>query len=168
MKRQAIMGVDIGTTGCRAVIYNPDGSSLANQSMDYPLFTPQAAWAEQDAVEIFKAFVQVVNRAMQQSGLAPDALAGICFSAVMHSLMPVDAEGTPLHNMLIWADSRSQLYTEKLKNEHDAKDIYWRTGCPLHPMYPLSKVLWFRHERPEIFTRSSSGRRSRRFSGRRS
>ncbi|MBU2699958.1 gluconokinase [Sporomusaceae bacterium BoRhaA] len=155
MRQQAVMGIDIGTTGCRAVIYRPDGTTLANQSLEYPLYTPQAAWAEQDPEEIYAAFIQVVSRAMVQSKLKADELAGICFSAVMHSVIPIDQNGHPLHNMLIWADSRSQLYTEKLKNDFDVKNIYCKTGCPLHPMYPLSKILWFKYERPDIFARTA-------------
>lgn len=155
MGQQAIMGIDIGTSGCRAVIYRPDGTALANQSLDYSLVTPQAAWAEQDPEEIYAAFLQVVSRAMVQSKLTATELSGICFSTVMHSVIPVDNNGQPLHNMLIWADSRSQQYTEKLKQEYDVKSIYGKTGCPFHPMYPLSKILWFKHERPDIFARTA-------------
>ncbi|HWR42921.1 gluconokinase [Sporomusa sp.] len=155
MNSQAIIGVDIGTTGCRAVIYRQDGMVVANHSLEYPLYTPQAAWAEQDPEEIFQAVVKVTKRATEEARTAGQAIAGVCFSAVMHSLIPVDAGGMPLYRMLIWADSRSQQYTEKLKAEYDANEIYQKTGCPMHPMYPLSKVLWFKHEQPEIFARTS-------------
>lgn len=151
MYEQAIMGVDIGTTGCRAVIYRPDGAILANQAEDYPLYTPQAAWAEQEVQDIYQAFIKVVSRAIQQAGIKPNELAGMCFSSVMHSLIPVGSNGEPLHRMLIWADSRGQKYTEELQTKHDAKELYRKTGCPMHPMYPLSKILWFKHERPDIF-----------------
>ncbi len=155
MSQQAIMGIDIGTSGCRAVIYRPDGTALANQSLDYSLLTPQAAWAEQDPEAIYAAFLQVVGRAMVQSKLTAPELSGICFSSVMHSVIPVDNNGQPLHNMLIWADSRSQQYTEKFKQEYDVKSIYGKTGCPFHPMYPLFKILWFKHERPDIFAQTA-------------
>ena len=155
MNLQAIMGVDIGTTGCRAVIYRQDGVAIANHSLEYPLYTPQAAWAEQDPEEIFQAVVKVTRRAADEARNAGQVIAGVCFSAVMHSIIPVDVSGQPLHRMLIWADSRSQQYTEKLKAEYDAGQIYHKTGCPMHPMYPLSKVLWFKHEQPEIFARTA-------------
>ena len=115
MSLQAIMGVDIGTTGCRAVIYTRDGSALANQSLEYPLYTPKPGWAEQEPEEIYHAFVRVVRQAVFQAGLKPGGIAGICFSSVMHSVIPVDASGNALYRMLIWADSRSNQYTEMLK-----------------------------------------------------
>ncbi|EAX48561.1 Gluconokinase [Thermosinus carboxydivorans Nor1] len=152
---QVIIGVDIGTTGCRAAVYREDGVALANQSLEYPLYTPQAAWAEQDPDEIFQAVLTVTARAVQQAALPPKTIAGLCFSSVFHSFIPVDKDGAPLGRMLTWADSRSQSYTEELKRHHDAQAIYERTGCPLHPMYPLSKVLWLRHERPDLFRRAA-------------
>ncbi|MCE5285967.1 MAG: gluconokinase [Pelosinus sp.] len=153
--KQAIMGVDIGTTGCRAVIFRQDGQCIVSNSLEYPLYTPQAAWAEQDAEEIYQAFMTVVRLSMQESGLKPEELSGICFSSVMHSVLPVNEEGKALHNMLIWADSRSQIYTEKLQQQHDSKTLYLKTGCPLHPMYPLSKILWFKQERANIFAKTA-------------
>lgn len=155
MKPQAIMGIDIGTTGCRAVIYRQDGTILSNHSVDYPLYTPQATWAEQDVEDIYQAFEQVVRQASNEAKLASGELAGICFSSVMHSIIPVDSAGTPLHRMLIWADSRSQIYLEQLKARHDAAAVYQKTGCPPHPMYPLYKIMWFKHERPDIFARTA-------------
>lgn len=156
MCQNAIMGVDIGTTGCRAVIYRPDGKCVAGESLEYPLYTPQAAWAEQDPDEIYRAVIAVIRQAMKKSGLQPKELAGICFSAVMHSVIPVDAEGNPLHNMLIWADARSQEYAEKIKLQEDAgRNLYEKTACPLHPMYPLFKLMWFKNERPQIFQQTA-------------
>ena len=154
MTQPAIMGVDIGTTGVRAVLYRPSGAILASQSAEYALCTPEAAWAEQDPDEIYQATLNVIRRAIQSSGLTPDKIAGLCFSSVFHSIIPVDAFGNALHPMLIWADTRSQKYVEKIKIEQDGQAIYARTACPPHPMYPFYKILWFKHERPEIFSRT--------------
>lgn len=155
MDKQAIMGVDIGTTGCRAVIYRQDGTILANQNEDYALYTPQAAWAEQEVHDIYQAFIKVVSRAVKEAALPPNQISGMCFSSVMHSLIPIDSAGEPLHRMLTWADSRGQKYTEKLRLEQDIREMYRKTGCPMHPMYPLSKILWFKNERPDIFNQTA-------------
>lgn len=145
------MGVDIGTTGCRAVIYRTDGSRLSGETAEYPLYTPKAEWAEQDPDEIYEAFLHVVRQSMAASGLQPQELAGICFSSVMHSIFPVDREGRPLYPMLIWADSRSQSYVDQIRREPEWEAVYHKTGCPLHPMYPFYKLMWFKEERPDLF-----------------
>ncbi|MDU4961717.1 MAG: gluconokinase [Sporomusaceae bacterium] len=148
MQKNAVIGADIGTTGCRAVIYLPDGRSLANVSAEYRLYTPRTGWAEQQPEEIWRAFTTVVAGAVRQSGLPPRSIAGLCFSVAFHSFLAVDAAGEPLCPVLTWADNRSQPYTEQLKASLDGDALYHRTGCPLHPMYPLSKAAWFMREHP--------------------
>lgn len=155
MSKTAMIGVDIGTTGCRAVIYLTDGTALASCSTEYPMYTPYMAWAEQDAEEIYQAFSQVVRDVILQAKLLPRDIAGIAFSSVFHSLLAVDANGRALSRLLIWADSRSQQYCEQLKCQHDAKQIYASTGCPVHPMYWLSKIIWFRNEQPQVFEQTA-------------
>jgi gluconokinase len=155
MNTQKIMGVDIGTTGCRAVIYHQDGTTIGSKSVEYPLYTPQAAWAEQDAEEILQGVLAVVKEVIAETKLAPHDIGGICFSSVMHSMIPVDVEGNPLARMQTWADSRGQDYIEKIKASYDASTIYAKTGCPIHPMYPLFKMIWLKNERADIFSRTA-------------
>jgi gluconokinase len=151
----ALIGLDIGTTGCRAVAYDLEGGMVAGCAEDYPLLTPQAAWAEQDPEVICRAAMRVTRAASGKAASLGVAIAGLCMSSVMHSLMPVDADGRPLANMLTWADSRAQAYAGQLAGHFGAEDLYRRSACPVHPMYPLAKVLWFRHERPELFARTA-------------
>jgi len=72
----------------------------------------------------------------------------------MHSVIAVDKEGKPLTNCITWADNRSAKWAEKIKKEMNGHEIYRRTGTPIHPMSPLSKLTWLRNEHPEIFARS--------------
>ena len=150
-----IIGIDIGTTGCRAVIYQQDGIKLASKSIEYPLHSPHATWAEQDSEEIYQGVLTVVGQAVSEANLKPDEISGMCFSCAFHSLVPVDTEGNALSPLLTWADSRSHPYTEKIKADYDTKTIYAKTGCPMHPMYPFFKILWFKHERPDIFAKTA-------------
>jgi len=155
MNQQTIIGVDIGTTGCRAVIYKQDGTTLGSKAVEYPLHTPQAAWAEQDPEEILQGVFHVLKESISTANLTPQDIGGICFSSAMHSLIPVDAEGKALDPMQTWADSRGQDYLENIKGSADAKNIYNKTGCPLHPMYPLFKIIWLKNERSELFARTA-------------
>ncbi len=155
MSSSLIIGVDIGTTGCRAVIYSQEGVAVAGKAVEYPLYTPYSGWAEQDSEEIYQAVVSVIRDAVEQVKQDKDRIAGMCFSSVLHSTIPVDEQGFALYRMLTWADTRSQCYTEKLQAENDTTLIYNKTGCPMHPMYPLSKILWFKYEQPDIFSRTA-------------
>ena len=155
MSVRVMIGADVGTTGCRAVVFRPDGTALTAASREYPLYTPQPGWAEQDAEEIYQALVATVREALATAALPPEAEIGMCLSTFFHSIMPVDESGQPLHRMLIWADTRGARYVERLAAERDAAALYARTGCMLSPMYPLVKILWFKEERPDIFRRTA-------------
>lgn len=72
----------------------------------------------------------------------------------MHSVIAVDAQGNPLSKCITWADNHSATWTERIRNEMNGHQIYLRTGTPLHPMSPLSKLTWLRHEEPELFART--------------
>lgn len=151
----AIIGADVGTTGCRAVVYRPDGTALAAAGREYGLYTPQPGWAEQDAEEIYRALAAAVREALAAAALPADARLSMCFSTFFHSTMPVDEAGRPLHRLLIWADTRGQRYVERLRAAGAERAIYARTGCMLSPQYPLVKIMWFGEERPDIFRRTA-------------
>ncbi len=155
MPEQVVIGADVGTTGCRAVVYRPDGTALAGRSREYRLYTPQPGWAEQDAEEIYQALAATVREALAAAALPAGTPACLCLSTFFHSIMPVDAAGRPLHRLLIWADTRGQRFVEQLRADGDERAIYARTGCMLSPQYPLVKIRWFREERPDIFRRTA-------------
>jgi len=80
-----------------------------------------------------------------------EGLAGISFSCAMHSLIAVDGKGRPLTRAITWADRRSEAYATALKASEAGRRIYRRTGTPIHPMSPLSKLLWLKDKEPGIF-----------------
>ena len=150
------IGVDVGTTGVRAIAYEASGVSLASAEAFYPLRTPHPDWAEERPSEILAATEQVVREAadaLRYQGRMPS---GIALSTVMHSLIPLDAEKQPLTDMQTWADSRSAGIVRELKeNEPElCRAFYERTGCPMHACYPLAKIIWLKRNRPELFART--------------
>jgi gluconokinase len=150
-KEEFFIGVDIGTTGCRVSVFDGTGGLHSTATAEYPLSIPQPGWAEQDPELIFSTFQSTLTQALDRFSGEPKAIRVLAFSSVFHSLIPVSPTGEILNPMLIWADSRAQTQIEKIPKEMDLRGLYERTGCPLHPMYPFAKLLWFKEERPEIF-----------------
>lgn len=150
-----IIGVDIGTTSTKSVLFTEAGKVVGKTLVTYPLYTPDVATAEQDPEEIFAAVVKTVRRLMEDYVLNPSQVLGVCFSAAMHSLILVDADGKPLTRSITWADNRSAGWDKRIKTEMDGHAVYRRTGTPIHPMSPLVKLAWLRHERPELFDRAA-------------
>ncbi len=149
------IGVDIGTTSTKAVVYDGAGAVLGHHTAGYALHTPAPLIAEQDPDEIFAATVAAIGRAVAASGAAPDAIAAVSFSAAMHSVIAVDGDGRPLTASITWADNRSVDCAEQIRRELDGRSIYLRTGTPIHPMSPLTKLLWLRQERADVFARAA-------------
>ncbi|MDN3953916.1 gluconokinase [Sporolactobacillus laevolacticus] len=149
-----MMGVDIGTTSTKAVLYQTDGVIAAYANIGYPLYTPDAFTAEQNPEEIFSAVLSVIHDVVEKSKVSPEKINFVSFSCAMHSVIPVDADGKPLMRCMTWADNRSIDWCHRLKTEFGGHEIYVRTGTPIHPMSPLPKLLWMRHEEADIFNRA--------------
>jgi gluconokinase len=143
MQQKYFIGVDIGTTSTKAVVFTPSGviKGIANQ--EYSILVPKPTWAEQDPEVIFAAVLSATRDAIEQAGVVKQ-IAGIGFSAAMHSLLVMDANGYRLTNSIIWADNRSVIQTEQLKQDGTGHALYLRTGTPIHPMSPLTKLIWMR------------------------
>lgn len=154
-KAQSVwIGVDIGTTGVRAVIYQSDGTALCTAAEIYPLYTPHPSWAEQKAPEIHAAVEAVVRKAASLLASKGKTANGVALSTVMHSFMALDEAHRPISEMMTWADSRSSEVVRQMRQDQAlCHCFYQKTCCPAHAAYPLSKILWLRQHRPEIFAR---------------
>ncbi|MGE0995291.1 FGGY family carbohydrate kinase, partial [Bacillus sp. GMa5/2] len=84
----------------------------------------------------------------------PSDILCVSFSSAMHSIIAVDEKGEPLTRCITWADNRSASWAEKIKNDMNGHEIYLRTGTPIHPMSPLSKLVWLQNEQAELFAKS--------------
>ncbi|TSB47015.1 gluconokinase [Alkalicoccobacillus porphyridii] len=150
----AMLGIDIGTTSTKSVIFRTNGSVLASSEISYPTLSPQPAWSEQDPDVILNAVKQSITQAVASSGVSPTSIASAGFSAAMHSLLAVSKEGKPLSKSIIWSDNRSSEQVDTLKATVEAKGFYLRTGTPIHTMSPLAKLLWFKQHSSGLFTQA--------------
>jgi gluconokinase len=150
-----VLGVDIGTTSSKCAIFDEAGRALGRHSVDYGLRTDESGAAEQDPNEIVDATFAAIRGAVERSDVDPRSVRVISFSAAMHSMMAIDDDNEPLTPLFTFADSRAGGHAEKIRSVLGGLEIYRRTGTPLHPMAPLSKLPWLRATNPEIFERSA-------------
>ncbi|CAM4231402.1 gluconokinase [Bacillus manliponensis] len=149
--RGKVIGIDIGTTSTKAVVFTERGKVISSHAVDYPIIQPYVGWAEQDPDVICSAVYKSVSVAIEKGNVQQEDISSIGISTAMHSLIAVDKDCNPLTHSIIWADNRSVGQAEKLLKEMDGLNIYKRTGTPIHPMSPLSKLLWMKEEEPELF-----------------
>ncbi|WP_407673147.1 gluconokinase [Paenibacillus alkalitolerans] len=150
MTAKYVIGVDIGTTSTKSVLFSAGGSVISTDGIEYPLHSPAPAIAEQDPEEIFQAVIKTIHNAIEKSKVNPSDIVCVSFSSAMHSIIAMDKEGRPLTKSITWADTRSSAWADKINSEMNGIDIYMRTGTPVHPMSPLSKLTWLRNEHPEL------------------
>ncbi|UQZ37508.1 gluconokinase [Paenibacillus sp. PK3_47] len=146
-----MVGVDIGTTSTKSVLFEENGRIIAQANEGYPLHQPLPSVAEQDPDQIWNAVINTIAAVMEESGVQPDNVLFVSFSSAMHSVIAVDREGKPLTACITWADNRSAACAARLKNELGGHEIYLRTGTPVHPMSPITKLMWLGEEQPELF-----------------
>lgn len=148
------MGIDIGTSGVRAALFDIEGNQISLYHKEYPMICTEKGMAELDPEVVFGSLVEVVKRCIEQSGTQGKGIEAIGLSTQMHSILAVDAEGKCLTNVFTWADIRSIKHAESIKEKFDYVQIYNSTGCRgHHPMFPLSKVLWMKNDMPDLYSR---------------
>ncbi|HKE97944.1 MAG TPA: gluconokinase [Actinomycetes bacterium] len=150
-----VIGVDIGTSGVRAVALDAAAVSHGAAEREYPTRSPAPGRAEQDPDEVATATAAVVAEIAARVGATGRPVAGVTLSSAMHGLMALDSRGRPLTPLLTWADGRAAAQAERLRASGDQLALHRRTGMPVHPSSPLVKLLWFREEQPGTWRRAA-------------
>lgn len=152
---ETIITIDIGTTAVRIVAYDLMGNRIAHRKGTYPTFHSQPDYSEQDPEQVFITVLFVLKGLMNDQIYAKKCkVNAIVFSASMHSVLPVDKNGVPLGNAIIWADNRAKNEAIEIKNSAIGKEIYNVTGTPIHAMSPLAKIRWIKNHDQERFSKT--------------
>lgn len=145
------VGVDLGTTSAKVVAYDTAGRIITEAESQYPLYSPLPDHAEQSPEEIFEAVLSSVSEVTHALADAGRRVTCVAFSAAMHSLIALNEDGEPLTAALTYADNRALAQASRIRAEPGSLSLHRRTGTPVHPMSPLTKLVWFREEEPETF-----------------
>ena len=125
-----LLGIDLGTSGVKTVLFAQDGSAVCSRTVEYPLYQPQNGWAEQRPEDWWKATVQTIAGVMGQSGVAPKDLAGMGISGQMHGLVMLDERGEALRPAILWCDQRTGEECEELTRRVGAEQLIGITANP--------------------------------------
>ncbi|WP_035051406.1 gluconokinase [Carnobacterium pleistocenium] len=148
------IGVDIGTTSTKAVLYQEDLQLVDSTYVGYDINQTEIGMAEQDPKAIFQAVLTVIRTLMENRKEIKHQVAFISFSSAMHSVIVVDEKDELLTKCIIWADNRPAQLVAQLKKTSDWKALYRKTGTPVHAMTPLSKIMWLTEYFPDILNKA--------------
>ena len=147
------LGLDIGTTGCKAAIFNAEGRLLAFAYREYPLLSPEPGWAEVDSARVCQDCCDVI----QESAAAArgDPVRAMAISCQGEAFTPVAADGACLGNGMVSSDARAIDIVTSFSDEFGPRRLYDLTGHTPHPMFTLFKLLWLRRQQPDVFAKAT-------------
>lgn len=148
------VGVDIGTSACKAAVFDEDGQVLAQANRSYPVSYPASGWAEQDPESWWDAAQAALRDVLHQGGADPAKICGVGVDGQSWSAIPVDEAGRVLAPAPIWMDTRARDICQRVKQDVGGKRIFDVSGNDFLPSYTTPKMLWFKEERPDIFART--------------
>ncbi len=147
-----IITIEIGTGAIRVAAFDLKGTMLASSKGAYPTFHARPDFSEQDPEQIFITMLYILKNFLNER-IYPKKykVVCICFSSAMHSVLPIDKNGVPLGNAIVWSDNRAKKEADQLKNSDLGKKLYKVTGTPIHAMSPLNKITWIKNNDSERF-----------------
>ncbi|WP_125565407.1 gluconokinase [Companilactobacillus insicii] len=147
-----VIGVDVGTTSTKCVLYDLKGKVISHSNKGYKLYQTEPGMAEEDPDEIFSAVIATIKEVV--INIDTSKIKFVSFSTAMHSLILMDENNRPLTRAITWADNRAAKYSDELSKNGLGSEIYAKTGTPIHPMSPLSKLLWLKNEKPTLYSQA--------------
>ena len=148
-----VIGLDIGTTGAKALAVEETGRVAGRGYREYALHAGEGGQVTQDAEDWWAAAAAAVRAATEECG--PDAVAAISLSTQGASMLAVDERGRPLCPVLTWMDRRAVEEAALLGARLGEETFYRKSGWPLSATLDAAKILWLRRNRPEVFRRAA-------------
>lgn len=151
MKQLYLLGIDIGTSACKAALFDRKGQVLAAANGEYPVYYPEEGWAEQNPEEWWSAVCEAVRQVIRKAGIQPEEIAGVGIDGQSWSAIAIDKGGKVLTNTPIWMDTRAQSICDRLNEEIGEDEIFRIAGNSLQPSYTTAKILWYKEKLPEVY-----------------
>ncbi len=148
----SLLGIDVGTTGCKAVAFNEEGEIIASAYREYPLHSPQPGWAELDGNEVWNDVKSCIQQVAPET--SPDPITALAVSCQGEAVSYMDEKGEILHNALVSFDNRTEPYVPRWEEKFGRKKIFEVTGQPLAALFTALKLQWMKDHHPEVLDKT--------------
>ncbi len=154
--KKYLMGFDLGTQGSKGIIIDFEGNLVAYSYCPHDVIHKKPEWSEHDALQTWWGdFITVSQDLLKKSGILPGAIASIGISAILPCMLPVDEDGKPLRNAILYGiDTRTEEEIKILNEQIGEKKIWDITKTPLSTQSVGPKVFWFKRNEPEMFKKT--------------
>jgi xylulokinase len=152
MKKDLVMGIDCSTTASKVLVWDAQGNAVAEGRGTIPLRMPRPTWHEQPADSWWTATVQALRAAITQ--IDARRLAALCITHQRETFVPVDENGQPLRDAILWMDERCRALLPEIDRLCNRDTIHQLTGKPLAGNLSIGKIFWLKQNEPAIFART--------------
>ena len=149
-----LLGIDLGTSACKAAVFNREGKVIASATGNYRVYYPKPGWAEQDPEEWWMVICSTLKAIWEKGEVRPEEIAGVSVDGQSWSAIPIDGSGKCLTKTPIWMDFRAQEECDRLNAKIGKEKIFELAGNALLPSYTTPKVLWYQTHRPEVYEKT--------------
>jgi xylulokinase len=146
-----LLGIDIGTSGTKTVLFTKQGDIIVSSTAEYPLYQPQNGWAEQNPEDWWEAVCKTCSDVLSASKIPPESIKGVGLSGQMHGLVMLDKDSHVIRPSIIWCDSRTAAECQEITEKVGAKRLIDITANPALAGFTASKILWVRNNEPENY-----------------
>ncbi|MFB0545480.1 MAG: FGGY-family carbohydrate kinase [Anaerolineae bacterium] len=144
------LGLDVGTTATKALLFDLEGNVIASAGHNYDLITSHEGWVEQDPEDLWRGVVKTSRQVLAKTSPGDRVLA-LGLSSQGGTTIATDAQGRPLFNAISWMDQRGKAQAERVRADLGANLVYQTSGWKLQNGLPLVHILWLREHEPQTF-----------------
>ncbi len=148
-----LVGLDVGTSGARAVALDGEGNVVTEASAEYPLHSPRPGWTEQDPEDWWQSAKEVLGKVAAEVGEAGDEVVGLGLTGQMHGSVFLDSSDEVIRPALLWNDQRTGEQCEEITEAVGEERLIELAGNPALTGFQAPKILWLRDEEPENYSR---------------
>ena len=153
-----LMGLDLGTSGAKAAVFDAAGQLLGLAQEEYAFQHPQAGWSEIEPATVWGHACRALRKAVASAGVDPAEIVALGLSVIGETVLPVDEDGQPVYPAIESMDARDNGYARYVawwQERFGAQQIFRRTSYPLNSLPSANKILWWKEERPAVFARAA-------------
>lgn len=150
-----LIGIDIGTSGTKTVLFDENGDSVSSATYEYPLYQPENGWAEQNPADWWQATLDGITAVVKDSGVEPSVIKAIGLSGQMHGLVMLDKNNDVIRPSIIWCDQRTGKECVEITEKIGAKRLIEITANPALTGFTASKIMWVKNNEPENYKKCS-------------
>ena len=145
----SLLGIDVGTTGCKVIAFREDGTVLAQAYGEYPLTHPQPGWSELDANVVWENIATGIQQVATQT--KSDPIEAISVASQGEAVTPVSADGQILANAITTFDARTAGICDELRQQVTPLEVMQITGMPISDIHTLAKLIWIQRNQPDVY-----------------